>query len=109
MPTICVGPVRSHCSPIRISPFCCAVALPANPSAATAVINIETFFIAYLPDALLVSIREWPYAEVIAEDVDANNFGGDVLVADADKGAADAAADQVRGADDRDHHEEHQK
>src|SRR4029077_3621985 len=41
--------------------------------------------------------------ELVAEDVDADDFGGYVLIAHCDEGPADAAAHQVCGGDDRQH------
>src|SRR5688572_3529422 len=71
MPTIWVAPVRSHCSPITISPFDCAIAGPAKPSAVAAPIArpsivADTRFMP-VPPLLDWSIREWPHPEVIAD------------------------------------------
>src|SRR5215472_5876897 len=51
--------------------------------------------------------RESP--ELVAEGADADDLGSDVLVAHCDKGAADAAAHEVCGTDDRQDGECHQK
>src|SRR6185369_13446002 len=74
MPTICVGPVRSHWVPIRISPFCCAIAGPARLSAAARAIvaSAVMFLIAFLPMFILRAIliglvRERPDPEIIAD------------------------------------------
>ena len=47
--------------------------------------------------------------QLVAEDVDADDLGGDVLVADGDEGAADAAAYQVQGRQDGQRGEEQQE
>src|SRR3981189_3289571 len=71
MPRIWVAPVRSHSSPTTISPFCCAVAVPARPSAPAAAIALVTsviqFFIAFLPDEASALVRKWPYPEIITD------------------------------------------
>src|ERR1700758_4086901 len=70
-PTICVGPVRSHCTPIS-STFCCAAVVPANhsPMAAPAA-SAEPVAIMRLMLALLrffpASIRKRPHPEVTAD------------------------------------------
>src|ERR1700732_5269288 len=70
MPTICVGPVRSHWGPIRISPLSAAAALPAKPAAAAPAPNptrmVETRRIVFLP-CFIGLIREWPNPEVIPD------------------------------------------
>src|SRR5262249_61905922 len=48
-----------------------------------------------------VERRDRERDQLVAEDVDADELGGDVMVADGDEGAADAAADQGDGCDDR--------
>src|SRR3954453_10732965 len=78
IPTICVGPVRSHWVPIRISPFCCAIAGPAKVIAVAraTVANAVMFLIAFLPmficlcsfaPALIGLVRERPDPEIIAD------------------------------------------
>src|SRR3984893_17995001 len=70
MPTICVGPVRSHWVPIRISPLSAAAVLPAKPAAAAPTASpakmVETRRIVFLP-CFIGSIREWPNPEVIPD------------------------------------------
>src|ERR1700730_16912802 len=71
IPTICVGPVRSHWVPIRISPLSAAAALPAKPAAAAAPTAnpakmAETRRIVFLP-CFIGLIREWPNPEVIPD------------------------------------------
>src|SRR5262249_8048839 len=53
--------------------------------------------------------RDRKGVKLVAEDVDADDFGGDVLVADRDKGAPDAAAHQVQRRYKRQHDKEHQE
>src|SRR5215472_10408783 len=48
-----------------------------------------------------VERRDRERNQLVAEDVDADEFGGDVVVADGDEGAPDAAAHQVDGGNDR--------
>src|SRR5436853_1915225 len=73
IPTICVGPVRSHWVPIRISPFCCPTAGPAKVSAAARVMVARAvmFLIAFLPmfisPILIGLVRERPDPEIIAD------------------------------------------
>src|SRR6185503_13935922 len=47
--------------------------------------------------------------QLVAEDVDADDFGGDVVVADGDERAADAAAHQVQRPHDGEHGEKQQE
>src|SRR5581483_7763401 len=47
--------------------------------------------------------------QLVAEDVDAYDLGSDVLIANGDEGAADAAAHQVHGRHDGEHGEEQQE
>src|SRR5204862_8296582 len=47
--------------------------------------------------------------QLVAEDIDADDLGGDILVANGDEGATDPAAHDVDGGDDREHREEQQK
>src|ERR1700730_8485576 len=69
-PTICVGPVRSHCPPI-ITSFSCATAPAAKYNAAAAaakgIMLLENLFIALLPLLSPGSIRKWPYPEVVSD------------------------------------------
>src|SRR6516225_4338121 len=53
--------------------------------------------------------RDRECCELIAEDVDADDFCGHVLIAHCDEGPADTAARQVCGSDDRQHGKRHQK
>src|ERR1051326_6774362 len=72
MPTIWVGPVRSHCSPIRIVPFVGSAAFAARPStlavptASHSIVRVACFMVV-LPFLSSALIREWPYAKVIAD------------------------------------------
>src|SRR5437764_13593128 len=56
-----------------------------------------------------VERRDREGQQLVAEDVDADDLGRDVLVADGDEGAADAAAHQVHGPHDRDDNEDQQE
>ncbi len=51
--------------------------------------------------------RDRERVELVAEDIDADDLGGDVSVADGDKGAADTAANQVLGANYGQNYEKH--
>src|SRR5437667_10144775 len=62
-PTICVGPVRSHCHAISTS-FSCAATPAARHSAAAAIV-VAKLFIAFLLSS--VSIGKRPYTEVISD------------------------------------------
>src|SRR5437016_5483494 len=72
MPTICVGPVRSHCSPIRISPFCCAKPGPVSATiAATPVVNpiklVPMRLMMVPPPYSRCLVRKRPHPEVVAD------------------------------------------
>src|SRR5215831_10203635 len=56
-----------------------------------------------------VERRDRERDQLVAEDVDADELGGDVVVADRDEGAADAAARQVDGGNDRERCKEQQE
>src|SRR5437764_14665223 len=67
MPTSCVAPVRSHCSPITSS-FCCAGARSASEirlaeAAASAKVPVAIRFMAIFP-RYCRSIRKWPDPKV---------------------------------------------
>ena len=53
------------------------------------------------PSDASVKRRDRERDQLVAEDVDTDELGGDVVVADGDEGAADAAAHQVDGGNDR--------
>ena len=56
-----------------------------------------------------VERRDGEGQQLVAEDVDADDLGGDVLVADGDEGAADPAAHEVQRAHDGQHDEDQQE
>src|SRR6266545_3540114 len=53
--------------------------------------------------------RDGEGEQFVAEDVDADDLRGDVVVADGDERAAGAAPHEIHGTDDGEHHEEHQE
>src|SRR5579862_4946778 len=72
MPTIWVGPVRSHCVPIRTSPFAGSAAFAAIPkrlAAPMASPNIVCvkFFISVPPFLSSALVRKWPNTKVITD------------------------------------------
>src|SRR5262249_28701905 len=60
-PTICVGPVRSHCHVINTS-FSCAVAPPLKHSPTANITAIDALLIL----SSCASIRKWPHPKVIS-------------------------------------------
>src|SRR5467141_2624761 len=70
-PTICVGPVRSHCPPIITSLSCATAPAAKHTTAAAAaakgIMLLENLFIALLPLLSPASIRKWPYPEVVSD------------------------------------------
>src|ERR1700722_5106283 len=72
VPTIWVGPVRSHCTPIVIvlSAAACAATAPTRPNAkpvASAAALTVIVRIAFPPVLFVASIGKWPHPEVIAD------------------------------------------
>src|SRR5882724_8471925 len=61
------------------------------------------------PGHARVEGRDGEGQKLVAEDVDANDLRGDVLVADSDEGAPHAAAHEIHGSHDRDDHEDEQE
>src|SRR5437660_7005309 len=61
------------------------------------------------PGHASVEGRDGEGQELVPEDVDADDLGGDVLVADRDEGAPDTGSHQVQGADDREDDEDQQE
>src|ERR1700724_46700 len=72
MPTIWVGPVRSHCVPIRTSPFVGSAAFAATPKtlaepmASPSIVRVK-FLISVPPFLSSGLVREWPNAKVITD------------------------------------------